>query len=312
MRMVLMRHRIYYILMLPSKSFSVISLSGINGNSEDCNSFDFLISFILYTDEKYSSTDVFNDVNSPLASLFRLVERYSHDTLTRLAYNASHPNLSDDPVKRRAAFEFCYDEVTGRGCSIVTYHVQRSSSTINDYFFFVPNGSCSDSFSTPYWQSTIPPAPLEESYKQCRKSSEQAFFDALGIAFSNAGSIAPLAVGLIVFLYTQYIFGAFGGGRDLKTRPVGKKITKQEKDAMAETLAGRLCKLKIEGTSWSGASTSQTPVLRDILREMNEIPETINPLLIEAELRKEQKKKQEGQVVDDGKPSPRVPGFMVP
>jgi hypothetical protein len=153
-----------------------------------------------------------------------------------LVYNASHPKLTNDPARRRAAFSFCYDAIAKRDCSLVTFHIQRSSPTINDFFFFIPNGSCADSFTTDAWKYNNPPAPLNENYKECRKTTFSAFFDALGIAVGNASSITPLLIFVAAVLYINTLLKSEQG--------INRKVKNEEKSAIMDVLSSKLAQLK--------------------------------------------------------------------
>ena len=168
-----------------------------------------------------------------MSPLFRLYEKYSQETLTILAYNASHPKLSSkDSIVRNAAFEFCFDDVLNMSCSIVTYHVQKDSGTINDFYLYLSQkGSCNDMFSSPNWNYQ-PPVPLFESYKSCRTQWSQALLDAAGIAFGNASSFTPLCIYILVLFISHVVLG------------IHDKHTIRDKETIIDKLAQRLLTLK--------------------------------------------------------------------
>jgi hypothetical protein len=203
--------------------------------------------------------------NTPnISPLFRLYEKYSQETLTILAYNASHPKLSSkDSIVRNAAFEFCFDDVLNISCSIVTYHVQKDSGTINDFYLYLSEkGSCNDMFSSPNWNNQ-PPVPLFESYKSCRTRWSQALLDAAGIAFGNASSLTPLCIYILVLFISHVVLG------------IHDKYTIRDKETIIDKLAQRLLTLK----KWKRLPSSMQKddnagILQTILDELENVDHT--------------------------------------
>jgi len=62
---------------------------------------------------------------------------------------------------------------------------------VNENLLSVPDGACSDSFTTPYFYRIIenPWGSLTESYYTCYMHPYDAFVNAIGVGLGNAGSL---------------------------------------------------------------------------------------------------------------------------
>ena len=161
----------------------------------ECQSFNLNMGFITYNS--------FNDstfVEDSLSPLLQLVKRYNASDLNRIAYEVMFPDILYQGRDKTAFYDFCYDGLLNKTCSILQWSTIKSSYFINDDFYQLKYGSCNKSFLTPNWANVVytPPVPLVENYKKCVKQDSQAFFDSLGVAVGNASSIGPLLIILTI------------------------------------------------------------------------------------------------------------------
>merc|ERR1711871_1545253 len=174
---------------------------------EDCNSFNFAISLIMYN---LMGTHDYEDAQY-MIPVYNLLAKYSQGNYSQLFVDAwnvttTNPPFSDDVSK---SFEFCYDEDTELYCVAATFNVINYFYTISDYQRQLRNGNCNDNFSLDddAWNYILSHTPydLQEQYASCHKSSSNVFVGASGIAIANTLTVVPIAESLLASAYFIYV-----------------------------------------------------------------------------------------------------------
>lgn len=120
------------------------------GTKDRCNSFDFLLGFLVYDMDVFTSSDneaIFNEQG--IKPFLRLASKYTPQQLNRYAYDATFQSSGKPPA---SAFSFCYDDVLNKSCRAIVFDLMGGVESIvsNNYLELV-KGSCADTFSTPHW-----------------------------------------------------------------------------------------------------------------------------------------------------------------
>ena len=101
--------------------------------------------------------------------LIRLLTKYNPIELNELAYNATFPVEANNSQYYKDLFAFCYDEILNSTCRMVVFDLIAGNDEkyINDGFFYLSEGSCTDTFSSPFFKTKLaqhPPVDFVENY----------------------------------------------------------------------------------------------------------------------------------------------------
>ena len=139
-----------------------------------CHTFDFMIGVLYYP---FNITEGTAAELRSFSQLRKLIDTRSFSITNQMAYNASHAsvteNLWDTPLFfeqewRESAYDFCL--IDGQYCDVAMFNsYDFDNSFLSSYYYNLPRGSCSDSFTAENWDNLQdnPPVGLVEEYFQC-------------------------------------------------------------------------------------------------------------------------------------------------
>lgn len=176
---------------------------------EQCNAYSFVTGFIFYnyeflttekqfnSDSQMKSQEMYMDLNvkynENLAGLNRDAFDISKDSAVR--------NVNPSQDTRNSIYRFCTDDFD-YGCSIltITSYSTGEVTSISHNYYQVPWGHCNDTTTISdeaRKKLYVPPVELTEDYYECKQSSLEAFFGAVGI---SAGTALSVKVAMVVTL----------------------------------------------------------------------------------------------------------------
>ena len=182
---------------------------GENGNSKECNGFNFLVGVMLYDHTKnishhgkyaYQEGQYTEEEKAfvPILEFFYgspLDEPKSAIESNELVYHAAWLSISHaeadeshaslyrfNKTYRKSAYEF--SNTTFGTASLLSFyaHSKYNQHGINMYSFQFTNGSCTDSYFSEGFHGLVdrPWGPLQEVYYQCTNWPFDAFFNGIG------------------------------------------------------------------------------------------------------------------------------------
>lgn len=188
------------------------------GLAPKCQTFDFLsglLFFPFYQDQT-------SEANLAIIELVTSVVPTYQYNFSSLAYNAmfAGANVGNTSLApyfnsaeyRAQAYDWC--AMAAGNCSILSINsVDTLNTAVNSYYYQLPNGSCSNSLTSPNFQRLVdtPPVNLTTPYLECRESADQALVDAAGIAVEFTLLALPFITLLLVHivLLSQYLAEKF-------------------------------------------------------------------------------------------------------
>lgn len=208
-----------------------------------CDVFNFMSGYLIFNFGSQGGLDSTNPYLDMLATV-------PLQTLSRQAYSAMYiasssgrsvlgAGYTPNTAEREAAYEFC--NVGYSSCSIVSINTMDTNNYgINNYFYSLLNGSCSDSATIPADKmallGSVPPAELEEPYYDCRKSELTVLSSAVGIAVGNMHAFLPMFFIIAAQLYITILY--YEGVPPVVT------YTKEERDDALKSLALQLLMMR--------------------------------------------------------------------
>mmetsp|Transcript_17910 Transcript_17910/g.33677 ORF Transcript_17910/g.33677 Transcript_17910/m.33677 type:complete len:755 (-) Transcript_17910:313-2577(-) len=176
---------------------------------QQCNAYSFVTGFIFYNYDFLTPEGEFNQeaqTNSQ-ALYMDLNVKYKENLvgLNRDAFEISKDSavrsVNPSQETRNKIYEFC-TEGLDYGCSIltVTSYSTGEVTSISKNYYQVPWGHCNDTTTISNEAREklyIPPVQLTEDYYECKQSSLEAFFGAVGI---SAGTALSVKVAMVVTL----------------------------------------------------------------------------------------------------------------
>ena len=148
-----------------------------------CNTFDFMIGVLYYP---FNITDGPEAAGRSFERLKKLIDTRPFFETNHMAYNASYASVTEnlwstplflDKEWRKTAYEFC--KIDGQYCDIAMFNsYDYDNSFISSFYYNLPRGSCSDTFTTSHWDliQDNPPVGLVEEYFQCIPTELQVGF----------------------------------------------------------------------------------------------------------------------------------------
>jgi hypothetical protein len=110
-----------------------------------------MVGAIFYNSESaFFADEAVPFLNASDIAQLRLLEKYSIEDITRLAYNISYAAIGYgeflDPVWRAEAYEFCTLDGVG-ACSVLMFNpYDREINSVSEFYYQVPFPACQDSF----------------------------------------------------------------------------------------------------------------------------------------------------------------------
>ena len=139
-------------------------------NDNYCDMIDIMAGYIYYS---------LNDTYTSNSALYMMIKNRSWIETNSMAYNISYYATSygftkqtyTDRGLRERAFEFCnFNSLT---CSLVVFDSYDARyQYVNEYYFQLPHGACTDTFTISNWSrlQDNPPTSLTELYFECTQA----------------------------------------------------------------------------------------------------------------------------------------------
>lgn len=236
-------------------------MAGHGDLDSNCQVFDFMVGALFYNGaSNFFSENPVDFMNASDIAQLRLMEKYSIDEITRMAYNISYAAIGYgeflDPEWRAGAYDFCTLEGVG-ACSILMFNpFGREINSVSEFYYQVPYPACYDSFTVPddQWQSLAarPPVDLVQEYYACKATVYDALFNSVGIASGNTATFVPILMLFLLPLIYMYLSSS-------GNLPPKKEYDDEDLEKATKAFATALLRIrdgKVRGMKKGGALTT--------------------------------------------------------
>ena len=184
-----------------------------------CHKADLLVGALFYPNENYANpasdeaTAAITGSSARLSmDLLELAWNYTAKELNSATYDAmigtTNSIFYSNNEMSSTAYSFCNDSCA---IMVINSYTEDSYPKVSDYYHYLTEGSCSNSFVNDEWDkiTSSTPAPLLENYVLCTPTIRDAFQNALGVAQGLATTVHPFL--LVICLPLIYIFLKYNG-----------------------------------------------------------------------------------------------------
>lgn len=184
------------------------NLGNLANPMHPCNLFSFLSGILFYNSSdpgaifelgiKYDMATIANSSFFPMFIASSFAERSAH-----------YPNLHS-PQTLLDSYQWCYLPTYGycRFLTFTSWDVTNFDYSVNEYFYQLRNGACTDTFAIPdaNWQQLVdvPFAPLTQEYVVCRESVSNAVINSVGVTAGNISFLTPVIIVFFLVLAGAY------------------------------------------------------------------------------------------------------------